>query len=200
MTDAVRALLEDYAVRFGRGEHPDPLEYRDRAGDGWMELAVAIDRFLITAPPPPAPASEVASMRELLSGSPPLLALRRRRGVKRAEVVDALMKRFGIRDALREKMAQRYHELESGLLALSRIDEGVFTTVAETLGVERAEVFAWRAPQASVTVFARAAIGQALLPRDPIRQAQRPMAAAPSASYAGGEPADEVDVLFGTDR
>jgi hypothetical protein len=197
VNDAVRVLFEDYVARFQRGEHPDPLEYRRRAGVGWGDLSTAIDRFLITAPPPPASSEEVASMRELLSGSPPLLALRRRRGVTRAEMVGALMRRFGIREVLREKVAQRYHELESGLLPLPRIDERVFRVIAEALGVERSEVFAWRAPRASVRAFARVATREAPRSEDLMRIPSQPAAAGPPMPSGYGALPDEVDLLFG---
>lgn len=198
MTDGVGVLLGDYVARFRRGEHPDPLDYRERAGAAWGELAVAIDRFLIQAPAPPASSEGVASMRALLSGSPPLLALRRWRGVTRSQVIQTIMDRFAIGDPLQDKVALRYHELESGLLPLARIDERVFRVIAGALGVERREVFAWRAPRVPAAVFARTAASAMQPPPDAawdlsrLDQHERPM------PLPACGPPDEVDAIFGT--
>jgi hypothetical protein len=153
--DELRTLLDDYVERFGRGEHPDPVEYRTRSGGAWPELADAIDRFLVgAAPPPPSPA-EVEAMGLLFAGAPPLQGMRSRRGVPRGEVVGRLIRRFGFPLDAWDAVGFRYHQFECGLLPLRGVDEGVFEEVAGALGIERREVLPWRPRQAPVPVYAR---------------------------------------------
>lgn len=198
MTDVVQVLLGDYVARFRRGEHPDPLDYRERAGAAWGDLSVAIDRFLIEAPPPPASPEGVAGMRALFGGTPPLLALRRWRSVTRAQVIQALMDRLAIEVPLQNKVALRYHELESGLLPLAPVDERVFRVIAGVLGVERREVFAWRAPRVPVAVFARAAVGAMPPPPDAAGEPSRLVQHEEPVPLPGYGAPDEVDAIFGT--
>ena len=57
-----------------------------------------------------------------LQGNPPLLELRRRRGLKRDLVVDGLVRLLGLDPGKRERVARYYDELETGLLDASRVD------------------------------------------------------------------------------
>lgn len=177
-------MLDDYIARFERGEHPDPLAYRERAGEDWPGLALAIDRYLVGASPPAPSAVDVEAMRLLVAGTPPLLGMRARRGIPRAQVVSGLMCRFGFGERLRGAVALRYHQLEAGLLPLGGVDEGVFQAVAQALGVERRSILAWPAPRPSAPVFARAADPAQAAPSHPTDDA--PDTAAP-----------EVDRVFG---
>ena len=98
------------------------------------------------------------------------------------------MDRFAIGGPLQDKVALRYHELESGLLPLAPVDERVFRVIAGVLGVERREVFAWRAPRVPMAVFARTAATAMPPGMDPVG----------GPSPAGCDAPDEVDEIFGT--
>ncbi len=65
------ALFDDYAVRYARGEHPDPVPYLERAGDHAGELARMLDAFLQWAPPPSPDEAAVTLMQAWLAGEPP---------------------------------------------------------------------------------------------------------------------------------
>jgi hypothetical protein len=194
MGEPVRQLLDEYRERFARGGEPDVRAYLERAGGGAAELRSLLDDFLLNARmPEPAPES-VAAMRALLVGTPPLLELRRRKGVPRSAMVDAIVGRLGIDAAKRERVARYYHLLESGLLALGRIDERVFEAVAEALGVTRAEIVAWRAPQVAAPALMRAAPA----PAEPVQErAATALRLDLSGALDRTGDLDEVDRLFG---
>jgi hypothetical protein len=181
MAEDVLTLFDEYAARYARGERPDAREYLTRAGAQAAELARLLERF-VAASPAPEPAEEtVALIRAWRSGEPPLLELRRRRGLRRAEVVDALVAALGLDPAKREKVAGYYHELESGLLDPGRVDRRVFQTLAETLRANVEDVLAWEPPVRLEGVYYRRTDAAATAP---------PMAAEPE------EPPDEIDRLF----
>ena len=182
MADDLFELFDDYAARFARGERPNARDYVERAGDSGDEFAQMLESFLSRAVPP-APDADVRSAAEAwLAGDSPLLALRVRRGVKRAAVVDALVQRLGLDPAKREKVSRYYHELETGQLEPEGVDRGVWTVLAETLSGRIDDLFAWR-PKSDATsaVFAR-------------RTA--PAAEALEAPSRESAPEDEVDRLF----
>ncbi|MEW6581284.1 MAG: hypothetical protein AB1416_00800 [Actinomycetota bacterium] len=194
MTDTIRTLLDEYTTRFRRGEHPDPLDYQARAGARWAELAARIDAHLRDATPPAPTPDGVATMRQFLSGTPPLLALRRRRGVPGSDVVHALMERLHIPEARRDKVTLRYRQLEAGLLALPAVTDEALDAIAAALDVDRREVYAWRALDAPTAARARAALAVGAHQGGPIRRPE------PPGAHAGGGRADapdEVDAHFG---
>ena len=176
MADEVMALFEEYAASFARGEQLDLRGYLGRAGDGADELARLIDAFLIRAEPPEPSPEAVAAIEAWL----PLVQVRARRGLKRDQVVDALIERFGLDRGKREKVRRYYHQLETGLLRPSRrlvdgLEEILGTRVSDLIGLEPR-------PLLAAPVYYRA--DQSVL---------ADMAAAPASAP---EPEDEIDRLF----
>jgi hypothetical protein len=185
MAEDVVELLREYAGRFNRGERPDVDEYLARAGDDAEQLAELIDGFLRETVPPEPSEESVRMLAGWLQGDPPLLELRRRRGLKRDAVVDALVKLLGLDAGKREKVARYYHELETGLLDASRVDRRVFAALAETLRVRADELLAWPAPPRQPEgVYLRAAAPAA------------PAAIPPPRAERAAEERDEIDRLF----
>jgi hypothetical protein len=135
-------LFEEYAASFARGERPDLRAYLARAGEEADELAQLVDAFLARAEPPPPDDEAVALAGAWLASEPPLVGLRARRGVRRAEVVEALIARFGLDPAKRAKVARYYHEVEIG----QRIpaDERLIAAIAEILRTRASDLLSWR--------------------------------------------------------
>jgi len=182
----VGQLFDEYAVRFRRGERPDLREYLGRAGPAAEELAALVDAFLQAVPPPDPDEASVARWRAAVAGEPPLLELRRQRRLRRADVVESLIRLLALDPAKREKVRARYHELETGQLDPDRVDARVWEALAATLKERVETVRAWAAParplSADPVVFARLA------------DADEPPPAAPPARE---EEPDEIDRLFG---
>jgi hypothetical protein len=144
MSEDVMRLFDEYAASFARGERPDARAYLARAGEGASELAALIERYLERVPPPAPDADAVALAESWLAGQPPLLELRARRGLRRDEVVDALIARLGLDRAKRAKVKRYYHELEGGLLEPTRVDARVWDVLAGTLRARVDDLLAWR--------------------------------------------------------
>ena len=183
MAEDVFRLFDEFAARFARGERPDVREYLARARGGADELARLVDRFLAAAPAPEPDDDAVAMLEAWIEGEPPLLELRRRRGLRRAAVVEALVERLGLDRAKREKVAGYYHQLETGLLDPGRVDRRVLAALAETLRARGEDLLAWpgRLPAAE-PAYRRVPEAAPAPPRSP--PAARP------------EDWDEVDELF----
>ena len=190
MPDQVSRLFDDYAARWARGEHPDPRPYLIEAGEAQEELRTLIERF-VSAVPPRAPSEDsVAMVRAWMGGEPPLLELRRRRGLKREAVVGALVERLGLDPRKKAKVADYYHQLESGDLDPERVDRRVFAALAEALKARVDDILAW--PGRTVAAEARYYRVDASL-------------AAPGALAQAAPPPiepewDEIDRLFRGDR
>jgi hypothetical protein len=187
----VAALFDQYAAAFARGDEPDLREYLTRAGDGADELARLVEAFVAAAPAAEPSEERIALTRAWAEGQSPLLEVRTRRGVRREEVVDRILSRFGIDGAKRQKVAGYYHELEAGLLDPLRVDRSVWELLAELL---RASVSDLRRrprlsppPMGMVVAYRRAA------PKAAFGELAAP--AAPAAAREP-EPPDEVDRLF----
>jgi hypothetical protein len=186
MAEDVVKLFEEYAVRVARGERPDVREYLDRAGAEREELARMLDRLIASRPAQEPDPDTVALFKAWLGGEPTLLELRRRRGLRRNDIVSGLLRRLALDPAKREKVAGYYHELESGLLDVGHVDRRVFDALAEVLGAPVRDVLAWpaRPPATLARAYYRAEPGVAEAPPPP----------------AVPEPAesewDEVDELF----
>ena len=186
MADVPR-LFDEYAERFLRGERPDAREYLESAGERRDELAALIDRFLARVPPPEPDEDARALAEAWVAGQPPLVELRARRGLRRDEVVDALMDRLALDKQKREKVKRYYHRLEGGLLDASRVDRRVFEVLAETLRAQLGDLLAWRPrPLAFEQQFLRA--------EEAVRSA--PAARAPEPDFEAPREYDEIDVLF----
>jgi hypothetical protein len=186
MTDRTRALLDEYRERFARGEHPDPRDYLERAGDEAALLREEIDAFLRRAPAPEPSDAAVRVMRAWAEGRPPLLELRAERGVTRDAVVDSLVADLGIAPAKRPKVLEYYHRLEAGLLDPARIDRRVFAAIARALHAGLADLAFAAPPQAAGGPFLRS---------QPAAPAQMPADAV--LSQRAPAERDEVDELFG---
>jgi hypothetical protein len=184
VTDPVVQLFEEYAGRYAAGERPDLRGYLERAGEGRDELAALVSWFLQWAEAPDPDEDAVAAAQAWIEGEAPLVALRVRRGVKREEVVETLMKRFRIGEALHEKLRRRYHELETGQLDLGRVDPALLDELAALLGARVRDLLTWNPrPLAAEAAYFRVA---------------EPLAAPPPAAAAPAPPSepDEVDRLF----
>ena len=144
MADEVMRLFDDFAARFARGERPDAREYLAQARDGADELAALIDRFLETVPPPPPDEDALVAVEAWLAGEPPLLELRKRRGVKVDGVVDALVDQLSLDRAKRAKVKRYYQQLETGLLDPARVSGRVFDALSETLHARVRDALTWR--------------------------------------------------------
>ena len=81
-----------------------------------------------------------------LQQEPPLLELRRRQGLKRATVVDSLLGAAGLQERNRARLADAYHELETGQLDPAGVDASVWRALAELLKANVRELAGWRPP------------------------------------------------------
>ena len=186
MPEDVRDLFDEYATRYAGGEQPEAADYLERAGPAADELAGLIDVYLQRAPVPAAPDETVAMMRAWVADEAPLVALRSSRGLKRGQVVDALIDRLGLDRGKRTKVERYYHELENGLLDPKGVDRSVWSALAETLKTRVSDLVAWR-PR---TLEAEPAFFRMDLQRQVM-----PAAAAAEAPKRVEEP-DEIDRLF----
>ncbi len=185
MAEDVLHLLEEYAARFARGERPDARDYLARAGPDAPRLAALLERFAAASTPPEPDEDAVAMLRAWLAGEPPLLELRRRRGVRREAVVEALVQLLGLDPRKERKVGDYYHRLETGLLDASRVDKRVFAALAQALQAPAEALLPWPAPVEVGGVYYRR-----------VEPAEAPPAAAPLPSAEPVEEWDEVDRLF----
>jgi hypothetical protein len=180
------SLFDDYAARFARGERPEARAYLKRAGAGADDLAQLIDGYLARATPPPPSADAVLLTAAALYGRSPLLEARERRGLSRADVVDALIAALGLDRTKSAKVLRYYEELESAVRDPNRVDRRVFEALAETLRATASDLVgrgARRPPEGLGYLWAATAMP--------------PPAAAAAAPLARTEPPDEIDRLFG---
>jgi len=184
VAELVLQLFEEYAARFAAGEAPDLREYLARAGEGREELAALVARFLEWADAPEPGEDAVLVAQAWIEGEAPLLALRVRRGLRREDVVEALVARFGLA-ALREKVARRYHELETGLLDARHADPALLEELATLLRARVADLLAWKPrPQAAPAAAY-------------FRSADMALAKTAAMAPVHAQEPDEVDRLFG---
>jgi len=141
MTESPQALFDEYAVRYARGEQPDPADYLRRAGDHANELAHAIDAFLATTPPPEPSTESIQLFRTWLSGASPLTQMRLSRDLEVDDVVDGLLQRLQLQQTNRTKLRRYYNQLEEGILDLKRVTNRLYGALAETLGTRTSELF-----------------------------------------------------------
>ena len=197
MTDEVRALFDEYTERFHRGEHPDPVAYLERAGGGRDTLVKMIDAFLTDTPPPDPDPAMVAVVDAWMRGESPLLELRKAKGMRPAEVVDALVAGLDLPADKHRKVARYYHRLENGLLDVSRVDARVLTTLAKALGAKLGDLMFGAARPAfphPPAAAAPASAGGAYLRSS--AEAEEVLEIRISAFDAGPDDRDEVDDLF----
>jgi hypothetical protein len=178
-------LFDEYAAAHARGDRPRARDYLERAGPQRDELARLIDEYLkrSTSAEPSDEARAFAAA--VVDGGTPLLELRVQRGLRRKQVVEALIELLGLDAAKQEKVAGYYHELESGLLEPSGVDRRVWDALAQTLKAKAEDLARWR-PTAGGPAVAAAYLRRA----DPVA----PLGAAPQ--EAERSQFDEVDALF----
>ncbi len=175
-------LFQEYAACLARGQRPDLRGYLERAGEGREELARLVDTWLRLAPPPEPDEETVALAEAWIRGEPPLATLRARRGLKRGEVVDALVRRFRIDPSKRAKVERYYHEIEAGLRVPA--DERLVRCIADVLRFPAADLLALRP--------------RPLEARPAFFRAQGPPPPLPRPEDEGEQ--DEVDLLFRSRR
>jgi hypothetical protein len=182
----VHELFDEWAASYVRGESPDPLAFIKRAGSQGDALAELMDAFLEIAPVGEPSEETLLLARAWVSGASPLVALRVSRGVRREQVVDAVMGAFGLAAERREKVKGYYHDLESGQIAPRGLDLRLVDLLAQTLQATRDAILNWRPRTVEAAPAYRTAEGQELMRDLP---APVPSPAMP----------DEVDRLFGRD-
>ena len=181
----VMELFDDYCRRYLRGERPDAGEYVERAGAEGEELSRLIDRYLASAPPPDPEPATVAAMSAWLAGEPPLLDLRRQRGLGRDAVVDELVGSLSLDPEKREKVKSYLHRLETGSLDPTGVSRGVWEVLERLLGAGARSLAGLRPP---------AVAPQAAYRRSDPRFVLMEQQSEPAVQRA--EERDEVDMLF----
>ncbi len=208
MPETVDTLFARFRQRCAEGGQPSVREWLERAdrlgGDARPELARRIDAFLTaeplsaTAEPPVEPPAEALAEVERIiaaAGFPapparPLIDLRVARGLRRQEVVAALVDALSLKRDLAARVAAYYHELEAGLLDPARVSRRVWAALAAVLGVDEAGL---RSPSPPLPAFA----AQAYLRAPAVRRLEDADVASLGGPAAAGEgAADEVDRLF----
>jgi hypothetical protein len=180
----VRALFDDYATAYARGEQPQARDYLARAGDGADELGRLLEAFLGAAPRPQPNADTIALVSAWAENEPPLVHLRASRGVRVKEVVDAIVEEAGLAPTAAPKVKRYYQRLEQGRLDPSGVSERVWNVLRRLIGPAADTAAAWHArPPAPQAAFYRAAI-------------QLPAADAAMAKELLAPERDEVDELF----
>jgi hypothetical protein len=140
-------LFEQFANAYASGERPRAEEYVERAKGADAELlARMIDRFLASTPSRGARDEDAALLDSWLT-EPALLRARVRRGLRRDEVVDALVRDLALDAAKRSKVRDYYHRLESGLLDPDRIDHRVYDALGRLFGTHVRALARWRPPR-----------------------------------------------------
>lgn len=180
--DPLFDLFDEWAASLARGERPDPIAFLERAGEGVDQLADLMDAFLQIAPRGEPTAETLLLARAWVAGSSPLVELRASHGVRRDDVVQAVVEEFRIAPDRREKVRRYYHELEAGLLDPTSLDGRLVDVIARTLSASRAAVVGLRPRSIAASPAFRAAGGQ--VQAEPLLNAPAP------------EPPDEVDRLF----
>jgi hypothetical protein len=207
MSDPVDQLLREYIAEHRAGRATNPRDYLARLEqpEQRTELSALIDAYLVRAPRrqwDPAAFQESTRATALTdaldraisgeSGTWPTLLprLRRRAGIKRAELVRRLAAALGA-TGREEKVGLYYHQMEQGLLPSTGVSDRVLQALGAIVG-ERAAALrqageSWSQGPASAgpaaPAFARrAAADEAGTPHEPA--ADRP------------EPLDDIDELF----
>jgi hypothetical protein len=146
VTDPVFELFDEFAVRHARGEHPDPVEYLDRAGDHETDLAEVLDVFLAWAPAPTPDDSAVTMMNAWLAGDAPLVALRVSRSLRVDDLVEEVTSQLGLEPAKRSKVRRYVQRLEQGLLDAGRVDRRVYDALSLRLATTWSTIASWASP------------------------------------------------------
>jgi hypothetical protein len=183
MRSQATELFQEFADAYARGDRPRARDYVSRTtGPDADLLAGMIDRFLASTPPRPATAEDERLFDALVS-EPALLQARVRRGLRRDDVVAALIDELELDRSKSDKVREYYHRLESGLLDPERVDRRVYAALARLFKTAVHELARWHPePPATATAYFRSV--DAVVPAPP-----------PAAPAAAEEP-DEIDRLF----
>jgi len=177
-------LFDEYAAAYARGERPQAREYLARAGPQADELAGLIDQFLQRSPAAEPDEETITIVGALVEGHPPLLEFRVQRGLRREQVVEALVRLLGLDVKKERKVADYYHQLEGGLLEPRGVDQRVWDALAQTFKTRVDDLVAWRPPPAGAAPSYLRAAG-----------APAEMAVPPAPASTKVE-RDEIDDLF----
>ncbi len=181
-------IVETFRTAYLAGERPDVADLISRTPEADRDELSRRIRMVLAEEPPPDPAPETLVMAQaILRGEQPLIALRGSKGLTRDAVVHQLRESLGVPPDKEPRVAEYYHDLETGQLPLAGIRDRVFDALASALGVARSSLML-KGPgpsdrEVGVAVFARQA-GPDDLGDQPIPLMKPP-----------GEP-DEVDDLF----
>ena len=172
-------LFDDWAARVARGESPDPREYLDQAGPAREELAQLMEAYLQAAPRREPDPETVELARIWLRGDSTLADLRARRGIRREDVVAAIVDGFNLAPEKAGIVRRYYHRLESGLLDPSRLSRPLLDLLGNTLGVANETILGWRTRSLEAAPAFRiqgdiAAAAAAARPSDPNQERDDP--------------------------
>jgi len=140
----VTRLFDEWAAALARGEQPDPRPIIAKAGAGAAELAALMERFLRARPRAEPDPDRLERVRAWIAHEAPLVQLRTRRGVRRDEVVDAVMAEFELAAHKRPIVKRYYHRLESGQIDPARISRRLLVLLARVLDAPAAAIATWR--------------------------------------------------------
>jgi hypothetical protein len=185
LPDVLFDLFDEYALRYVRGEAPDPVPYLDRAGDQAGVLGEMLDRFLQWAPVPGADALTVMLMQAWLEDESPLRELRVQRGVRVDEVVGQLSTDLQLEPEHQGKLRRYFQRLERGGLDVRHVDARVFESLSHSLQFSASALRSWaNAPRVRLVEAA------------PAFRDERRTKIPPAVPRAAAEEWDEVDELF----
>lgn len=190
MADRVFELFDEFAAAWARGERPSLDDYLEQAGPEAELLARLVDEYVSRAPAPPPRTDAVELLDAFLEREPGLLTLRRRRGLRVDEVVDALAKVLTVKD--RAKLKARYQQLEGGLLDPRRVSERLWDALAGAVDPSAREAARWGRPAPTAAPAFR-------VKQEPLFESLAVQRTEPLRQAADPEPADEVDQLFGVE-
>lgn len=193
MNTPVDHLFDEFAARHARGEHPDARDYLERAGKRRDELARLLDGFLAAAPAQLPGEETLATFAELIpeADTPPILAVRLRMRLRRADVITQLCAGLGLDAAAEDKVSRYYHELETGLLDPRGVSSRVWHSLATVLGtgIRSLMVSENEPPPSLVAAYYRRS--DLVLAEPPAMDLKREML-----PPAEPQERDEVDMLF----
>lgn len=163
--DAVSRLFDEWAARLARGERPDPEEYLVEAGKQADELARMMQAFLVAAPRPEPAEESIEAMRAWAASESPLVALRVRRGLRRDDLVDAVITEFKLPTEKRPVVKRYIHRLEAGLIDPRRLSSPLLALLETTLQTSARTILGARVrPLEATPAFREAAAGPLAAP------------------------------------
>ncbi len=185
----VDETITEFRRAYVAGTRPDAAAFIQRVPEADRDAVRRGIRLVLLEEPPPNPTPETLMMvQAMLRGEQPLIVLRTSKGLTRDLVVHRLRELLGLRPEREPKVAEYYHQIETGQLPLAGIRDTVFDALATAFGVARSSLML-KGPSGAergteFTAFARGADPAALL------ELRLPLLHGP------GDEIDEVDDLF----